>query len=104
MAGPIIPIIARGALAAGKIATKKAIKLLKDHGVKADFKKGKIRAADVGVKQATGKNPKPIKERTYTKIKKFSANPKRKDIKDFLGYQSGGLIKGKPKLAKKGWK
>ena len=42
MAGPIVPIIASGALAAGRIATKKAIKLLKDHGVKADFKKGKM--------------------------------------------------------------
>ena len=100
MAAPIIPIIARGALAVGRLATKKAIKLLKDNGVKADFKKGKIRAADVGVK--SGK--KPIKERTYTKIKKFSANPKRKDVKDFLGYESGGLIKGKPKLALRGWK
>ena len=98
-----LPVVA-GLTLAGKLATKKALKLLRDHGVKADFKKGKIRATDVGVKQATGKNPKPIKERTYTKIKKFSANPKRKDIKDFLGYQKGGLVSGKPKLAKKGWK
>ena len=93
------------ALEVGKIATKKALKILKDHGVKAKLKNGKIKAADVGVKQATVKNPKPIKERTFTKIKEFSENPTLKSVKDFLGYKKGGLvISGKPKIAKKGWK
>ena len=97
------PLVAAG-IAVGKIATKKALKLLRDHGVKAKLKNGKIKAADVGVKQATGKNPKPIKERTFTKIKEFSENPTLKSVKDFLGYRKGGLVSGKPKLAKKGWR
>ena len=57
------PIVVGAAVALGKLATKKAIKILKDHGVKAKLKDGKIKAADVGVKKATGKNPKPITER-----------------------------------------
>ena len=100
MPGPLVG----AAVVAGKLATKKAIKILKDHGVKAKLKDGKIKAADVGVKKATGKNPKPIKERTFTKIKEFSKNPTLKSVKDFLGYQKGGLVSGKPKLAKKGWR
>ena len=100
MPGPIVA----GAVVAGKLATKKAIKLFKDHGVKAKLKDGKIKAADVGVKQATGKNTKPIKERTVTKIKEFSKNPTLKSVKDFLGYKKGGLVSGKPKIAKKSWK
>ena len=104
MPGPLAGVGVSIALKAGKIATKKAIKILKDHGVKAKLKDGKIKAADVGVKQATGKNPKPIKERTFTKIKEFPKNPTLKSVKDFLGYRKGGLVSGKPKLAKKGWK
>jgi hypothetical protein len=100
MPGPLVG----AAVVAGKLATKKAIKILKDHGVKAKLKDGKIKAADVGVKKATGKNPKPIKERTFTKIKEFSKNPTLKSVKDFLGYKKGGLVSGKPKIAKKGWK
>ena len=104
MPGPLVGAAVGAAVGAGKLATKKAIKILKDHGVKAKLKDGKIKAADVGVKKATGKNPKPIKERTFTKIKEFSKNPTLKSVKDFLGYRKGGLVSGKPKIAKKGWK
>ena len=33
----------------------------------------------------------------------FSCTNDSKKVRDFLGYKKGGLIKGKPKLAKRGF-
>jgi hypothetical protein len=37
------------------------------------------------------------------KLKTLPKEPTLKIVKDFLGYKKGGLLKGKPKLAKRGF-
>ena len=90
MAAPVVA----GMTLAAKLATKKALKLLRDHGHKAKVKGDKIKATYSEGSKGTFK----------TKVKTLPKEPTLKKVRDFLGYQKGGLVSGKPKLAKKGWR
>ena len=46
---------------------------------------------------------KKSKGKFKTKIKTLPKEPTLKKVRDFLGYKKGGLIKGKHKLAKRGF-
>ena len=96
MAAPIVA----GAVLAGKLATKKALKLLRDHGHKAKVKGDKIKA----VYDTSKTSKKTGKIITQKKVETLPKEPTLKKVRDFLGYQKGGLVSGKPKLAKKGWR
>ena len=78
---------------AGKLTTKKTLKILRDHGHKSKVKGDKIKTA---YSEGSGGKLK-------TKIKTLPKEPTLKIVKDFLGYKKGGLLKGKPKLAKRGF-
>ena len=78
MAAPIVA----GMTLAAKLATKKALKLLKDHGHKAKVKGNKIKA-----EYQQGSEGK-----FETKIKTLSKEPTLKAVRDFLGYKKGGRV------------
>ena len=94
-----LPVVA-GLTLAGKLATKKALKLLRDHGHKAKVKGDKIKA----VYDTSKTSKKTGKIITQKKVETLPKEPTLKKVRDFLGYQKGGLVSGKPKLAKKGWR
>ena len=77
-----------------QLSSKKALNILRAHGHKSKVKGDKIKTA-----YQEGKGGK-----FKTKIETLPKEPSLARVKNFLGYKSGGLIKGKPKLATRGWK
>ena len=80
--------IVAGALLAGKLATKKALKLLKDHGHKAKVKGDKIKAVFDTSKTSKKTGKIIFQERVETLPKE----PTLKRVRDFLGYKKGGRV------------
>ena len=75
MAAPVVA----GALLAGKLATKKALKLLRDHGHKAQVKGDKMKAA-----YSEGS-----KGKLKTKINTLPKEPPIKKVRDLLNLDFG---------------
>ena len=82
-----------------------AVKVLKEHGVKPYSKKGNyVKGNKIVVKDEWAKAAPGGKTISGYKKKTLPVNIGEKGLKSYLGYSHGGLITGKPKLAKKGWK
>ena len=93
--------------AATKVAQEKIpqVRALKEHGVQAWSKKGNyVKGNKIVVKDEWAKAAPGGKTISGYKKKTLPVNIGEKGLKSYLGYSHGGLITGKPKLAKKGWK
>jgi hypothetical protein len=84
--------IVKGALLAGKLGTKKALKLLKDHGHKAKVSR---KGDKIKVAYEEGR-----KGKFKTKVETLPKEPTLKRVRDFLGYKHGGRVVG---IAKRGF-
>ena len=97
----VLPIIAGTAAraVAKKLLKKAASKYAKGSAAKLKGLTKLIKK--MGAKEVKWKSPKVVPKGGTSK--QF-AETFRKELKKTTGYKSGGLITGKPKLAKKGWK